>query len=70
MYSVAPWVAVEGVEVVPDRCLIQGLVFHPCHESGRRVTVPFNVSHGSYVESGESQSEFEAAVSRAEVEGV
>jgi hypothetical protein len=61
---------VERVEVIPDRSLIQGLVFHPRHEYGRCVAVPLNVSHGAGGDSGESEGEFESAVSGAEVEGM
>jgi hypothetical protein len=34
IHSVAVEVAREGREIVPDRCAIQGLFFHPRHESG------------------------------------
>jgi hypothetical protein len=61
--------SVEGVEVRPDRSLIQGLVFHPRHEHGRCVGVPLNVSHGDGGDSGESEGELEAAVPATEVEG-
>ena len=60
----------EGVEVIPDRRPIQGLVLHAGDESGRRVGFPLNVSHGSYIEAGESQCEGESAVSGAGVEGM
>ena len=60
--------SVEGVEVRPDRSAIQGRVFHPCHESGRCVGVPLNVSHGSGVDAGESQGELEPVVPGAHVE--
>lgn len=39
----------EGFEIVPDRSSIQSRAFHPCHESGRCVGVPLNVSHGAIV---------------------
>ncbi len=35
----------EGREIVPDRRAIQGLVFHPRHETGRCVGVPLAVTH-------------------------
>ncbi|KPU83665.1 hypothetical protein JI58_08110 [Marinosulfonomonas sp. PRT-SC04] len=47
MNAAAPWLAVEGFEIVPNRCLIQGRVRHPCHESGRGETVPLNITHGA-----------------------
>lgn len=43
----APRRAVEGGNVIPDRSLIQGLVFHPCHESGRREGFPLDVTNSS-----------------------
>jgi hypothetical protein len=70
IHAATPRATVEGGEVRPDRSLIQGLVCHPRHESGRCVGVPFNVSHGAGGDSGESQCELESAVSGAEVEGV
>jgi hypothetical protein len=70
IHAATPRAAVEGGEVVPDRSLIQGLVFHPGHEDGRCVGIPFNVSHGAAGDSGESEGEFESAVAAAQVEGV
>jgi hypothetical protein len=53
--------AVEGCEIVPYRSEIQGLVFHPRHESGRRVGFPLNVSHGSYsFTEGEAEAQLKA----------
>lgn len=69
IHSATPRATVEGGEVRPDRSLIQGLVCHPRHESGRCVAVPLNVSHGSGVNAGESQAELEASVSGAEMYG-
>lgn len=60
----------EGGEVIPDRSAIQGLIFHAGDESGRCVGFPLNVSHGSYVEAGESQGEGQPAVSGAGLEGM
>lgn len=67
IHSPTPRATVEGGEVRPDRSLIQGLVRHPRHEYGRCVAVPLNVSHGSGVDAGESQSELEPSVAGAEV---
>lgn len=39
--------AVEGRKIVPDRSAIQGLVFHPRHESGRSVAVPLDITHAA-----------------------
>lgn len=67
IHASAPRSAVEGEQIVPHRCLIQARLAHPRHESGRRVGVPLNVSHGSYAVG--SQGEFEPAVAGAEVDG-
>ena len=53
--------AVEGGNVIPDRRLIQGLVFHPCHESGRREGFPLDVTNSSIVWFCDVEAEFEAA---------
>lgn len=66
MNAAAPWAAVEGGNVRPDRSLIQGLVFHPCHESGRREGFPLDVTNSSIGGLGDVQAEFEAADARAE----
>jgi hypothetical protein len=58
IHDATPRFAVEGGNVIPDRCLIQGLVFHPRHEAGRCEGVPLNVTNGSTVH-GEPDTEFE-----------
>jgi hypothetical protein len=63
IHSATPRLAIEGREIVPDRCLIQVLLCHPRHKSGRRETVPLNVTYGSGCDSSESQSKLEAPVS-------
>lgn len=70
IHSSTPRRTVERGEVRPDRRLIQVRLFHPCHESGRCVGVPLNVSHGSGGDAGESEGEFEPSVAGAEVQGV
>jgi len=40
IHSATPLSASEGLEIVPDRSAIQGLVFHPGHESGCSVGFP------------------------------
>ena len=45
----APRAAIEGLEIVPYRSAIQGLVFHPRHESGRGEGFPLNVANGSVI---------------------
>ncbi len=62
IHRATPRLAVERRKVVPDRSLIQGLVFHPRHESGRGIGFPLDVTHSSHsVAEGESESEFDAA---------
>lgn len=56
----APRRAVEGGNVIPDRSLIQGLVFHPCHESGRREGFPLDVTNSSVFWFCNVEAEFEA----------
>lgn len=45
IHAAAPRATVEGSKVVPHRSLIQGLVFHPRHETGRCVGVPLDCTH-------------------------
>ncbi len=45
MNAAAPWAAVEGSQIVPYRSRSQGLVRHPGHESGRRVSLPLDVTN-------------------------
>jgi hypothetical protein len=47
IHDATPRAAVEGGNIVPDRRAIQGRAFHPCHESGRRVGFPLDVTHSS-----------------------
>lgn len=69
IHSAAPRAAVEGREIVPDRCRIQGRFFHPRHEDGRRVGFPLDVAHSSASPSqGESDAKVEAADAGAEGE--
>ena len=66
MNATAPRSTVEGSEIVPDSRLIQGLVCHPRHESGRCVTFPLNESHGLISGFGDVQAEIEAGIAGAE----
>lgn len=68
IHDTAPLMASEGREIVPDGRSIQGLVFHPRHESGRCVGVPLNVSHGSGMETKEVERKGEPAVTGAQFE--
>ena len=62
IHSAAPRAAVEGREIVPDRRLIQGRVFHPGHEDGRGEGFPLDVAHTAVaVSEGESESKLEPA---------
>ena len=65
MNAAAPWLAVEGFEIVPYRCLIQGRVRHPGHESGRRVSFPLDVTDSSISGLGDEYAEVEASIARA-----
>lgn len=66
IHLAVPVSAVEGLDLIPDRRLIQSLLFHPCHEARRRVGIPFTVAYGS-CES--SKGKLEAAISGAEMKG-
>lgn len=68
IHRATPRPAVEGGKVIPDRRLIQGRVFHPGHEGGRREGVPLNEANGSKPGFRDVQAELQAAVSRAERE--
>ncbi len=68
IHASTPRFAVEGGNIVPDRRAIQGLVFHPCHESGRRIGVPLDVTDSSIVGDGDVEAEIEATCARAEGE--
>jgi hypothetical protein len=79
VHRAAPWVAVEGGNVVPDRCRIQGRVralsnawrspsLHPCHENGRGGGLPFDMAHSSISGHGDGEPEVEPACAGAERE--
>jgi hypothetical protein len=69
VHLAAPWVAVEGREIVPDRSLIHARLFHPRHESGRSEGFPLDVTHNSVgVAEGESESELQSSDAGAEGE--
>ena len=42
-----PRAAVKGGNVVPERCAIQGLVFHPRHEDGRSIGFALDVTNSA-----------------------
>ena len=68
VHGAAPRAAVEGGKVVPDRCRIQGRVFHPRHEDGRGVGVPLDMTHSAISVACEVQPEVEPAGAGAERE--
>jgi len=68
VHRTAPRAAVEGSNVVPDRCAIQGRVFHPRHEDGRGVGIPLDVTHSAISGECEMQPEVEPAGTGAERE--
>ena len=68
VHRAAPRAAVEGSNVVPDRCRIQGRLFHPCHENGRGVGFPFDMAHSSISGDGNGEPEVEPARAGAERE--
>lgn len=47
MNPAAPWAAVEGSHVIPDRRVIQDLVFHPGHEGRRSECFPLDETNSS-----------------------
>lgn len=66
MNAAAPWSAVEGFKIVPNRRWCQGRVFHPRHESGRRMSFPLDESHSAISGLCDMQAEIEACISCAE----
>ena len=68
VHAAAPRSAVEACNIVPDRSRIQGRVFHPGHENGRRVGFPLDVTHSPVSADGEMQAEIEPAGARTERE--
>ncbi len=68
VHRAAPWAAVEGGNVVPDRRAIQGRVFHPRHESGCGEGFPLDMAHSTISGDGDGKPEVEPACARAEGE--
>jgi hypothetical protein len=68
IHSATPASAVEGPNVVPDRSPTQGLVFHPCHESGRGVGFPLDVHQSTISGLGDVKGEIEPSGAGAERE--
>jgi hypothetical protein len=68
IHHAAPRSAVEGSNVVPDNRLIQGRVFHPRHESGCGVGLPFDIAQSSISRDGDGEPEVEPACTGAQRE--
>lgn len=66
MNAAAPRSAVKGSQVIPDKRLTQGLVFHPRHESGRRMGFPLDESHSPVSRLCDVQAEVEPGIAGAE----
>ena len=61
VHRAAPRAAIEGSNVVPDRCAIQGRVFHPRHENGCGEGFPFDMAHSTISGDGDDEPEVEPA---------
>ena len=68
VHRAAPWAAVEAGNVVPDRCWIQGRLFHSGHENGRGVGFPLDMAHSSIPGQGDGEPEIEPACAGTERE--
>lgn len=68
VHSAAPREAIEAGNVVPDRRVIQGRVFHPRHESGCSEGFPFDMAHSSISGDGDGEPEVDATGAGAERE--
>jgi hypothetical protein len=66
MNATAPRSAVEGSQIVPNRGLAQGRIFHPRHEGGRRMGFPLDVSHSPVSGFGDVQAKVEAGITGTE----
>lgn len=60
IHNATPRSAIEGCEIVPNRSFRQGLAFHPCHEDGRGVSVPFTETHSSIAGDNRRNAKFES----------
>ncbi len=61
VHRTAPRAAVESGNIVPDRRVIQGRIFHPRHEKGRGVGFPFDMAHSSISGQGKGEAEVNAS---------
>ncbi len=70
IHDATPRAAAEGAHIRPDRRLIQGLVIHPGHESGRSICVPLDHTNSAVSGLCDVQAEFQASGPGAETEAV
>ena len=68
IHRATPRAAVECSNIVPDRSLRQGRVFHPGHEDGRGIGVPLDITNSPISGFGDVQAEVEPAGAGAERE--
>ena len=68
VHRAAPWAAIEAGNIVPDRRVIQGRVFHPRHESGCGEGFPFDMAHSTISGDGDGKPEVEPACAGTERE--
>lgn len=66
MNAATPRAAIEGFNIIPDRRVIQGRVFHPCHESGCCRGFPLDETHSAISRFCNVQAELKPAKSGAE----
>jgi hypothetical protein len=66
IHRAAPSSAIVAGKVVPDNSLIQGRFFHPGHEDGRGIGVPFDITHSAISGFGDGKSEIEPSGTRAQ----
>jgi hypothetical protein len=66
IHRAAPRSAVKGSNVVPDNSLIQGRVFHPRHESGCGVGLPFDIAQSTISGDGDGEPEVQPACAGAQ----
>ncbi len=68
VHRATPWAAIEAGNIVPDRRVIQGRVFHPRHESGCGEGFPFDMAHSTISGEGDGEPEVEPACAGAQGE--
>lgn len=66
IHRATPRAAVEGGNVVPQRCFIQGRVFHPRHKGGRSIGFPLDVTDSAIPGAGNGEPEVDPAGTGAE----